>query len=574
MTDILDIKQEPVDPDPPCKVKNFGKFNKLSKSIFEKLNEVFGNRNSKLDHNIKIEDVNSIDLDNAEKRQHDYSTSTEHGDIFLVNDKNNFDENYVKKDSNVLDESYLPSQNNGNGQNVSENPRRNDVILEIKQRMPVLKNILNSKPVLEFSVLQQNDIDYSLENYTRSDNDKSDLEENCIRNDNNKFDSEENYMRKGNDQSDSEEKNLRNDINDCHSFDDDVKVLKVYTNNNLQKNGKTEGQNKKKPNKAKTTSITKKKTKRCTGNKKVLKTKMDTKILNKTDIKKEPMNSVNKFDIREEVKDISRLIKEEIAGLIKSEVKFEMSHVPEFPNMAKTHSEANLYMKSYMHNTTFASGTIEIDKPCCCQYCGKVFVSGQNLVKHLEQHVGDRPHVCDVCGKTFKIRQNLRRHYMIHTGEKPYKCQVCDKAFATYTTFSKHKLVHTGEKNHECDICGKKFAHKTNMKSHRLLHLEDRPFKCHICHKGFNKNANLRSHMKVHLGVKPHKCEYCGKGFPEKYQLTMHVRSHTNERPYACNICDRRFNQVSNLYTHMRFTVMSFHLFVRYAVKDIELTYI
>jgi hypothetical protein len=57
-----------------------------------------------------------------------------------------------------------------------------------------------------------------------------------------------------------------------------------------------------------------------------------------------------------EVKDISKLIKEEIAGLIKSEVKFEMSHVPEFPNMAKTHSEANLYMKSYMHNTTFASG--------------------------------------------------------------------------------------------------------------------------------------------------------------------------------------------------------------------------
>jgi hypothetical protein len=44
------------------------------------------------------------------------------------------------------------------------------------------------------------------------------------------------------------------------------------------------------------------------------------------------MNSVNQFDIEEEVKDISKLIKEEIAGLIKSEVKFEMSHVPEFPH--------------------------------------------------------------------------------------------------------------------------------------------------------------------------------------------------------------------------------------------------
>jgi hypothetical protein len=43
---------------------------------------------------------------------------------------------------------------------------------------------------------------------------------------------------------------LRNDIDHCQSFDDDAKVLKVFTNNNWQKNGKTEGQNKKKSNKA------------------------------------------------------------------------------------------------------------------------------------------------------------------------------------------------------------------------------------------------------------------------------------------------------------------------------------
>jgi hypothetical protein len=54
-----------------------------------------------------------------------------------------------------------------NEQNLSENQRLNDDILEVKQKMPLLKNILNAQPLLEISVLQQNDVDYSLENYRR-----------------------------------------------------------------------------------------------------------------------------------------------------------------------------------------------------------------------------------------------------------------------------------------------------------------------------------------------------------------------------------------------------------------------
>ena len=54
---------------------------------------------------------------------------------------------------------------------------------------------------------------------------------------------------------------------------------------------------------------------------------------------------------------------------------------------------------------------------------------------------------------------------------KSFGCQFCGKIFTSSANVIKHERIHTGEKPYACDICGRRFAEKGNMRSHQLTHV-------------------------------------------------------------------------------------------------------
>ncbi|CAG2203825.1 KRAB [Mytilus edulis] len=453
--DVVCIKQEPVDSDIPPDLMNFGELNQLSKSIYQKLTEVF-----------KQNGINSIKKTDSDKGKQD-SVKSKDEEMYLLNGDSEFSGNN-EVNTRLSNDNYLPCKElKTDGQNL------NDPVDHVpgtsKVENSVLKNILTMEP----------NIDKLRKDYSDKTNNS---EQNNV-----KFES---YL-----------------YNDSKVF-------------GCNKQNKTQP-NKKNISKKRTSSSGKKK-KTNTSSKKVLtKVKSTEKILKENEIKKEPISLPEDKDIDEEKKELDRLIKDEVmAGLIKTELAppepFDFSQVPDLPELATTHSEANQYMKSYMHSTIYSSDTVQIDKPSSCEYCGKVFVSGQNLVKHLEQHVGE-------------VRIHLRGE---HGGEM-YNCQYCDREFLRYSNKMRHERIHLGIRPHECDVCGEKFFQRTELRDHKYKHEGIFPFPCDLCEKQFRKRSQFNMHRKIHTGEGIVECVPCNKKFNYKSSYTKHCESERHHKQEA-----------------------------------------
>lgn len=70
-------------------------------------------------------------------------------------------------------------------------------------------------------------------------------------------------------------------------------------------------------------------------------------------------------------------------------------------------------------------------KPFKCTVCGKEFLTGYLLKKHMEIHVSERRYKCGECGKLYKTIGHVREHMRAHSDERPYHCGRCNKGYKT-----------------------------------------------------------------------------------------------------------------------------------------------
>ncbi|XP_036932049.1 zinc finger protein with KRAB and SCAN domains 1-like isoform X1 [Acanthopagrus latus] len=122
------------------------------------------------------------------------------------------------------------------------------------------------------------------------------------------------------------------------------------------------------------------------------------------------------------------------------------------------------------------------------------FPQQQNVFPHSINKSLD----CGFCGKCFLSREDLIVHRATHTGEMPLPCSFCGKSFVNKTTLTIHMRIHTGEKPYACTQCGKRFTQNGSLKIHLRTHSGEKPYTCNQCTASFNNPSNLRRHMITH----------------------------------------------------------------------------
>ncbi|CAC5357543.1 unnamed protein product [Mytilus coruscus] len=276
----------------------FWELNQLSKSIYQKLTEVF-----------KQNGINSIKKKNdSNKGKQEYSVEGNDGEMYLVNKGSDFS-GKDEANSSLSDDNYLPCKVlKADEQNLNDSVH--NVPGTSKVKSSVLRNILSMEPTGNFDKLRKDDCDKT---------------------------------------NNSEKNNVE---------------FESYLYNDLEVFGRNMPNNKQQKRKAYTKR----------GH------LLETKRKNQIQVLKSIDYSLHEDkDIDEEKKELDRLIKDEVmAGLIKTEIAppepFDFSQVPDLPELATTHSEANQYMKSYMHS----EGIVE------CVPCNRKFNYKSSYTKHCE----------------------------------------------------------------------------------------------------------------------------------------------------------------------------------------------
>lgn len=105
-----------------------------------------------------------------------------------------------------------------------------------------------------------------------------------------------------------------------------------------------------------------------------------------------------------------------------------------------------------------------------CSFCGRHFISPEDLIAHRATHMSKNPRICSYCGKSFFKKTSLTIHLRIHTGEKPYACTQCGKRFTHSGSLKIHLRTHSGEKPYTCIQCSASFNNLSNLRRHMVTH--------------------------------------------------------------------------------------------------------
>ena len=227
-----------------------------------------------------------------------------------------------------------------------------------------------------------------------------------------------------------------------------------------------------------------------------------------------------------------------------------------------------------------------------CQHCGKTFLRGHDLNRHIltcckSQLVHETGVVGDVQKALEKKTQPQKN------AVKKFMCDECGAQYSRFSEFHCHKLNFHGEmkkeevevklvsqenedgsievlsspahsdkqvggskrKIHACHLCDKVFVRKRSLQQHVLTHGDTKAFRCQICDKEYAYESSLWSHMKSHEegGKERHSCFVCGNSYIDKSYLKKHMLTHTSgTMPYICNLCNKGFLLPAGLKRHRR----------------------
>ncbi|XP_071150509.1 uncharacterized protein [Mytilus edulis] len=115
-----------------------------------------------------------------------------------------------------------------------------------------------------------------------------------------------------------------------------------------------------------------------------------------------------------------------------------------------------------------------------CPVCNQMFLSFDNLAKHIAKHLptetivqgeNTKIHLCKVCNRSFSRSDMLTRHMRLHTGIKPYECSDCGQVFSRSDHLNTHKRTHTGEKPYRCPQCPYAACRRDMVTRHMKTHI-------------------------------------------------------------------------------------------------------
>jgi len=147
-------------------------------------------------------------------------------------------------------------------------------------------------------------------------------------------------------------------------------------------------------------------------------------------------------------------------------------------------------------------------EPHTCATCGKQFLQGVQLRKHMIKHASaddednvEFPYTCYVCRRHFLFANDLRRHLVSHSNERPYSCMVCTRPFKREDDLTKHMKTHAGVRPYRCEECSEQLESSSKLRKHMRKVHGDR-FECIHCHMFFAKRSQLSQHRREqHAGL-------------------------------------------------------------------------
>ena len=246
-------------------------------------------------------------------------------------------------------------------------------------------------------------------------------------------------------------------------------------------------------------------------------------------------------------------------------------------------------------------------KPYTCNFCFKAFAIAQDLVKHVEDHIGDEDLINndDIKKEEVKIQtdedgdcleQPIKIEPNITHGETPIKiepestfdeasetielycemsmkvkktdknhenkdkykiCDICQKTFSSNGAMYYHKRKEHSDQELTCSYCPRKFKIKHHLKLHEnVVHSnksqEDLRSVCDQCLKSFKSEKRLEIHRQRSHGEKKYLCAYCAKGFCFEFQVNYHTKLvHQKMCSNDCQFCPESFNYDHQLINHI-----------------------
>ncbi|XP_030597782.1 zinc finger and SCAN domain-containing protein 2-like [Archocentrus centrarchus] len=182
-------------------------------------------------------------------------------------------------------------------------------------------------------------------------------------------------------------------------------------------------------------------------------------------------------------------------------------------------------------NEVTDAGSHNKDKLLSCLFCGKGFLTGGWLTKHISAHTGEEQLSCINCEQAFTLESDLINH----------QC-VCDSTQAQEQSTSNKVL--------RCSQCGERFARREDLNFHFGEHTRKDLLRCSVCNAGFGETDSLVQHMRSHTRQTQFRYSVCRKDFSWKQHLIKNTNNDGSKKLYSCCICHTRFTCQNKLKQH------------------------
>ncbi|XP_061178733.1 uncharacterized protein LOC133187391 [Saccostrea echinata] len=186
-----------------------------------------------------------------------------------------------------------------------------------------------------------------------------------------------------------------------------------------------------------------------------------------------------------------------------------------------------------------------------CHVCTKRFKLPENLTKHMEIHKTmlkstNDTFICDRCGQIHTNISKHRRHMSKHR-EKDRKeeqpCKVCGEVFVSAQNVAKHMFKCHPEVEHDiqapkypCAYCDYVSLNRGDFRRHMSTHKRTNHFVCKICERGFKDKPGLRIHIRLHKQGRNNKKFRCFACHIDRDGSRMKVHLQTENHKMNCKL--------------------------------------
>nr|XP_018910697.1 PREDICTED: zinc finger protein 91-like isoform X1 [Bemisia tabaci]XP_018910698.1 PREDICTED: zinc finger protein 91-like isoform X1 [Bemisia tabaci]XP_018910699.1 PREDICTED: zinc finger protein 91-like isoform X1 [Bemisia tabaci] len=196
--------------------------------------------------------------------------------------------------------------------------------------------------------------------------------------------------------------------------------------------------------------------------------------------------------------------------------------------------------------------------PNNCHICGKIFVNGNTLDRHVKSvHLGLEKS-CPLCGVKFQKHNSITmflRHRKTHPEDElkdiscgesygSTQCPTCEKWFSSRLLKLTHEIYYHDKILHKCEGCETEFLNLINLRSHETkckpMRKDRSVYTCEHCEATFPKVHLYYQHLETHDIT--YTCEECGKTFKKKTNLSKHKETAHTKTPTICDVCGREFS--------------------------------